>query len=93
MQKWKTPLLLADVNKADRMNAQTLTSTPSDMESGYSRWQDKLHSATTGSKAHRDAWRVLPILANARRRPIQVSRKVKTSMQLPPPLHKKNCVR
>ena len=90
---WSMPLVRADVLNVVSVNVQTLNNSPRDMESGYSRWQDKPHSAMMGNNAQRDVWRVMPVRANAIRSPDQVSRNVRVNMLPPPPVHKKNWVR
>ena len=87
---WNIPLVCVDVLNVDSENAQTLHISPSDMERGYSKWQDNAHSATMGSNAQRDTWLVMPVLRNAIRSPSQVNTKVRVNILLPPPVHRKN---
>jgi len=87
---WSIPLVRVDVLNIDSKNAQTLHISPSDMDRGYSKWQDNAHSATMGSNAQRDVWLLIPVLSNAIRNPSQVSIKVRVNILLPPPVHRKN---
>ena len=87
---WSIPLVRVDVLNIDSKNAQTLHISPSDMDRGYSKWQDNAHSATMGSNAQRDVRLLIPVLSNAIRNPSQVSIKVRVNILLPPPVHRKN---